>query len=89
MVGRLPGLRGSFPAAGPDRPGRRHGLVVFHRPALGFLGGAFFLILAPTPSVVPIVDLAFEHRMYLPLAAVAVAGTIAGYDWPTGGPADA
>ncbi len=53
---------------------------VFHRPALGFLGGVFFLILAPTSSVVPIVDLAFEHRMYLPLAAVAVAGTIAGHE---------
>jgi len=39
-------------------------------PAWGFLGGCFFLILAPTSSVVPIKDLAFEHRMYLPLAAV-------------------
>jgi hypothetical protein len=37
---------------------------------LGFLGAAFFLILAPTSSVVPIRDAAFEHRMYLPLACV-------------------
>ncbi len=40
------------------------------RPALGFLGAAFFLILAPTSSVYPIADPAFEYRMYLPLAAV-------------------
>ncbi len=40
------------------------------RPALGWLGGAFFLILAPTSSFVPIADLAVEHRMYLPLACV-------------------
>lgn len=38
------------------------------RPA-GFLGSWFFLILAPT-SLIPLPDLAFEHRMYLPLAAV-------------------
>lgn len=31
---------------------------------------AFFLLLAPTSSIVPIADLAFEHRMYLPLACV-------------------
>lgn len=41
-------------------------------PRLSFLGCWFFLILAPTSSVVPIADLAFEHRMYLPLAAVSV-----------------
>ena len=53
---------------------------VFQRPALGFLGGWFFLILAPTSSVAPIKDLAFEHRMYLPLAAVVVLAVIAGYE---------
>jgi tetratricopeptide (TPR) repeat protein len=52
----------------------------FRRPAWGFLGGWFFLILAPTSSVVPIRDLAFEHRMYLPLAAVAVAAVVGGYE---------
>lgn len=41
-------------------------------PRLGFLGAWFFVILAPTSSIVPIEDLAFEHRMYLPLAAVIV-----------------
>jgi tetratricopeptide (TPR) repeat protein len=41
-------------------------------PKLSFLGGWFFFILAPTSSIVPIKHLAFEHRMYLSLAAVAV-----------------
>ncbi len=36
----------------------------------GFCGCAAFLVLAPTSSVVPIADAAFEHRMYLPLAAL-------------------
>lgn len=36
----------------------------------GWLILAFFLILAPTSSVVPIADLCVEHRMYLPLAMV-------------------
>lgn len=52
-------------------------LVLRGRPA-GFLGAWFFLILAPTSSVVPLLDVAFEHRMYLPLAAVAVALAVAG-----------
>jgi tetratricopeptide (TPR) repeat protein len=50
---------------------------MFRWPSWGFLGGVFFLILAPTSSFLPIVDLAFEHRMYLPLAAVAVAVVLA------------
>ena len=37
---------------------------------LAFPGVWFFLILAPTLSIMPIHDLCFEHRMYLPLAAV-------------------
>ncbi len=40
------------------------------RPALGFPAISFFLVLAPTSSVVPIIDLAFEHRLYLPLTAI-------------------
>jgi tetratricopeptide (TPR) repeat protein len=40
-------------------------------PALGFLGTAFFLLLAPSSSIVPIAtEVIAEHRMYLPLAAV-------------------
>ncbi len=46
-------------------------LIAFrYRPWLGFLGLSFFLVLAPTSSIMPIADLAFEHRMYLPLAAI-------------------
>jgi len=39
---------------------------------VGFAGAWFFLILAPTSSFIPVRDAAFEHRMYLPLAAVIV-----------------
>ncbi len=39
----------------------------------GFLGFSYFAILAPTSSVIPIADLAVEHRMYLPLVCVVVA----------------
>jgi tetratricopeptide (TPR) repeat protein len=43
------------------------------RPALGFLGAWFLLILAPS-SVVPVATQTMaEHRMYLPLAAAVVA----------------
>jgi Flp pilus assembly protein TadD len=51
----------------------------WRRPWLGFLGAWFFLILAPTSSFMPLVDLAFEHRMYLPLAAVVAVAVAAGY----------
>jgi tetratricopeptide (TPR) repeat protein len=44
-------------------------LVAFRgRPRLAFLVLAFLLTLLPSSSVIPIRDLAFEHRMYLPLA---------------------
>jgi len=39
----------------------------------------FFAVLAPTSSFVPIIDLIFEHRMYLPLAGLVVLLVIAGY----------
>ena len=48
-----------------------------YRPALGFLGIAFFMILAPTSSIMPIADLAVEHRMYLPLAPLLVLVVLA------------
>jgi tetratricopeptide (TPR) repeat protein len=47
------------------------------RPAIGFLGAAFFLILAPTSSFVPILDAAFEHRMYLALAPLIALAVVA------------
>lgn len=66
---------------------------VLRNTPLGFLGAWFFLILAPTSSFVPIRDAAFEHRMYLPLAAIAALVVVGGYalwdrfapcDWATG-----
>jgi tetratricopeptide (TPR) repeat protein len=43
----------------------------------GFLGACFFLILAPTSSIVPVATQTIaEHRMYLPLAAVVTAGVV-------------
>jgi len=48
---------------------------LWRRPALGFAGAWFFAILAPSSSVVPLATQTIaEHRMYLPLAAVIVAG---------------
>ncbi len=46
----------------------------------GFLGLAFFLILAPTSSIVPLQDLCFEHRMYLPSACAAAVLAWGGYE---------
>src|SRR5207248_8408108 len=45
-------------------------------PALGFFGLWFVLALLPSSSVVPIADLAFEHRMYL-ASAGAIAAIVA------------
>jgi tetratricopeptide (TPR) repeat protein len=46
----------------------------------GFLGAWFFLTLAPTSSVVPIVsEVVAERRMYLPLASVVVLAVTAGW----------
>ena len=44
--------------------------AIWRRSWLGFMGAWFFIILAPTSSFNPLPDAAFEHRMYLPLAAV-------------------
>ena len=49
--------------------------ALIRNPRSGFLGAWFFVILAPSSSVVPLVtQTVAEHRMYLPLAAVIVAG---------------
>lgn len=47
-------------------------VLLFWRPAVGFVCAWYFLILIPTSSFMPIVDAVFEHRMYLSLASVAV-----------------
>lgn len=45
----------------------------------GYLGAWFFGILAPTSSFVPLKNLAFEHRLYLSLAAPIVLVVTGGY----------
>jgi len=42
-----------------------------------------YLVLAPSSSVFPLSDLAFEHRMYLPLAAVVILA-VTGVSWSAG-----
>ena len=55
-------------------------VALARRPALGFLGAAFFAILAPSSSVVPIAtETMAEHRMYLPLAPVVVLSVVVLY----------
>ena len=57
-------------------------IAVMRRWPSGFAGGAFFLILAPSSSVLPIVtEVAAEHRMYVPLAALIALLAIGGYEW--------
>jgi len=53
--------------------------ALVRRPGWGFVGALFFLVLAPTSSIMPIQDLAVEHRMYLPLAAVLAAVVVAAF----------
>lgn len=49
-------------------------VAVARRHPIGFAGAWFLLILAPSSSVLPIAtEVAAEHRMYLPLAAVISA----------------
>ena len=52
------------------------------RPAIGFLGACFFVVLAPSSSVVPVAtETMAEHRMYLPLIAVTVLVVLGIYRW--------
>ncbi len=53
-------------------------LLVRRKPA-GFLGAWFFLILAPTSSILPLPYLAWDRRMVLPLAALAALVAAGGY----------
>jgi tetratricopeptide (TPR) repeat protein len=45
---------------------------IWRRSAWSFPAAWIFIILAPSSSIVPVQDVAFEHRMYLPLAGVVV-----------------
>ncbi len=46
----------------------------------GFVGAWFFAILAPSSSIMPILDSIFEHRMYLSLVSVVVVFVV-GMHW--------
>jgi tetratricopeptide (TPR) repeat protein len=56
-------------------------VALVRRPALGFLGAAFFAILAPTSLVPGTRQTLAEHRMYLSLAPVMVLMVLALYAW--------
>ena len=52
--------------------------ALYRRRTVAFLGAWFFLILAPTSSILPLAgELAAERRMYLPLAAVVTLAVMA------------
>jgi len=53
--------------------------ALLKRMPVGFLGAWFFLIISLTSSIMPFSDLAYEHRMYLPLAAVVGLVVLGGY----------
>lgn len=44
--------------------------ALWRRPAAGFCGACFFIVLAPTSLVPGTLQMTVEHRMYVPLAAV-------------------
>ena len=51
--------------------------ALVRRPVVGFAGAWFFVILAPSSSVLPLASQTIaEHRMYLPLAAVLAVGVL-------------
>ena len=52
---------------------------VARRKVWSFLGAWFLGILVPTSSIVPLRQLAFEHRLYLSLAAVVTGVVVGGY----------
>ena len=52
-------------------------IALWRRPILGFLGAAFFAILAPTSLVPVVVQTMAERRMYLALIPVVVIGVLA------------
>ncbi len=56
------------------------GWALWKAPVVGFAALWFFLILAPTSTIVPIRDLAVEHRTYLPSAGLSVL-CVAGLAW--------
>ncbi len=57
-------------------------LLLVRRPALGFLGAWLLVVLAPSSSFVPVAtEIVAEHRMYLPLAALAALAALGLQAW--------
>jgi tetratricopeptide (TPR) repeat protein len=55
-------------------------VFLWRKPWLGFLGAWFFIILAPSSSVLPIfTEIAAEHRVYLPMIAPVVLVVVGGW----------
>ncbi len=58
------------------------GWALVRRPPLGFLGAVFFLVLAPSSSVVPVAtETMAEHRIYLSLIPVVVLAVLGLQAW--------
>jgi len=56
--------------------------ALVRRPVVGFIGAWFFVLLAPSSSVVPVATQTMaEHRMYLALAAPLVLGVAGLHGW--------
>ncbi|HZZ79962.1 MAG TPA: hypothetical protein VFE62_15695 [Gemmataceae bacterium] len=53
-------------------------ILLYQRHWLGFLGAWFFGVLSIT-CIVPLIDVAFEHRLYLPTAAISVLIVFGGF----------
>jgi tetratricopeptide (TPR) repeat protein len=57
-------------------------LALRRAPPLGFIGLFFFVVLAPTSTVVPVeTQTGNEHRIYLALAALIAGVVLAGHRW--------
>lgn len=57
------------------------GVLSYRRYRLAtFCLGWFFLTIAPTSSIIPLRDAAFEHRMYLPIFGLTLLVVVGGFD---------
>jgi len=82
LAAHAPRRSGSVAGGVARRPGGSRPRASSNRHPLAFLGAWFFLILAPSSSVLrSSTEVAAEHRMYLPLAAVIArrAGRVPGW----------
>ncbi|MBI5723801.1 MAG: tetratricopeptide repeat protein [Planctomycetes bacterium] len=53
--------------------------AIFRGSPLGFAGFFFFAVLSVTSGILPVSEIAFEYRMYLPLAAITSLAAIGGF----------